>query len=91
MKVHPQVNYKEALTASVEHTERLKKQSGGSGLFAQMSFELGPADEDFEFLKILNQEKTKLQFVNDIFGGSVPKEYFVSIIKGLTLWWTMVY
>ena len=43
----PQVNYKEALTAKVDHTERLKKQSGGSGLFAQMSFDLGPADETF--------------------------------------------
>ena len=43
----PQVNYKEALTVSVEHRERLKKQSGGSGLFADMEFELGPADEEF--------------------------------------------
>ena len=43
----PQVNYKEALTVKVDHTERLKKQTGGSGLFAQMSFELGPADEEF--------------------------------------------
>ncbi|MCB9310598.1 MAG: elongation factor G [Lewinellaceae bacterium] len=78
----PQVNYKEALTASVEHTERLKKQSGGSGLFAQMSFELGPADEDFLNSEDFKSGKTKLQFVNDIFGGSVPKEYFASIIKG---------
>lgn len=80
----PQVNYKEALTASVEHTERLKKQSGGSGLFAQMSFELGPADESFLQSEDFKSGKTKLQFVNDIFGGSVPKEYFASIIKGFT-------
>ena len=80
----PQVNYKEALTASVEHTERLKKQSGGSGLFAQMSFELGPADEAFLNSEDFKSGKTKLQFVNDIFGGSVPKEYFASIIKGFT-------
>jgi elongation factor G len=78
----PQVNYKEALTSSVEHTERLKKQSGGSGLFAQMSFELGPADEAFLQSEDFKSGKTKLQFVNDIFGGSVPKEYFASIIKG---------
>ena len=78
----PQVNYKEALTSSVEHTERLKKQSGGSGLFAQMSFELGPADEAFLQSDDFKSGKTKLQFVNDIFGGSVPKEYFASIIKG---------
>lgn len=80
----PQVNYKEALTASVEHTERLKKQSGGSGLFAQMSFELGPADESFLNSEDFKSGKLKLQFVNDIFGGSVPKEYFASIIKGFT-------
>ncbi len=80
----PQVNYKEALTMSVEHTERLKKQSGGSGLFAQMSFELGPADEKFLESEEFKSGKTKLQFVNDIFGGSVPKEYFASIVKGFT-------
>ncbi len=80
----PQVNYKEALTTGVEHTERLKKQSGGSGLFAQMSFELGPADEEFLKSDEFTSGKTKLQFVNDIFGGSVPKEYFASIIKGFT-------
>jgi elongation factor G len=80
----PQVNYKEALTTSVEHTERLKKQSGGSGLFAQMSFELGPADEAFLNSEDFKSGKTKMQFVNDIFGGSVPKEYFASIIKGFT-------
>ncbi|KXK39006.1 MAG: elongation factor G [Saprospiraceae bacterium] len=80
----PQVNYKEALTTSVEHTERLKKQSGGSGLFAQMSFELGPADEEFINSDDFKSGKTKLQFVNDIFGGSIPKEYFASIVKGFT-------
>lgn len=80
----PQVNYKEALTTTVEHTERLKKQSGGSGLFAQMSFDLGPADEEFLESDDFKSGKTKLQFVNDIFGGSIPKEYFASIIKGFT-------
>ncbi|HRD06429.1 MAG: elongation factor G [Saprospiraceae bacterium] len=78
----PQVSYKEALTATVDHTERLKKQSGGSGLFAQMSFELGPADEKFLESEEFKSGKTKLQFVNDIFGGSVPKEYHASIVKG---------
>ncbi len=80
----PQVNYKEALTASVEHTERLKKQSGGSGLFAQMSFELGPASEKFLQSEDFKSGKLKLEFVNDIFGGSIPKEYFASITKGFT-------
>ena len=78
----PQVNYKEALTQNVDHTERLKKQSGGSGLFAQMSFELGPADEEFLQSDDFKSGKTKLQFVNAIFGGSIPKEFFPSIIKG---------
>ena len=80
----PQVNYKEALTVKVDHTERLKKQSGGSGLFAQLSFELGPADEEFLQSDEFKSGKTKLQFVNAIFGGSVPKEFFPSIVKGFT-------
>ena len=80
----PQVNYKEALTLTVDHTERLKKQSGGSGLFAEMSFELGPADEKFLESDDFKNGKTKLQFVNDIFGGSIPKEYHGSIVKGFT-------
>ena len=78
----PQVSYKEALTATVDHTERLKKQSGGSGLFAQMQFEVGPADEDFLESDDFKSGKTRLQFENKIVGGSIPKEYFPSIIKG---------
>jgi elongation factor G len=78
----PQVSYKEALTQTVDHTERLKKQSGGSGLFAEMSFELGPSDEEFVESDEFKSGKTRLQFVNDIFGGSIPKEYHASIIKG---------
>jgi elongation factor G len=78
----PQVNYKEALTLMVDHTERLKKQSGGSGLFAQLSFELGPADAEFLESDDFKSGKTRLQFINGIFGGSVPKEFFPSIVKG---------
>ncbi len=78
----PQVTYKEALTATVDHNERLKKQSGGSGLFAQMSFELGPADEDFLESDDFKAGKTKLQFENKIVGGKIPKEFFPSIVKG---------
>ncbi len=80
----PQVNYKEALTNTVDHTERLKKQSGGSGLFAQMSFELGPADDEFLESEDFKSGKLKLQFDNGIFGGSIPKEFFPSIVKGFT-------
>ncbi len=78
----PQVTYKEALTLEVDHTERLKKQSGGSGLFAQMAFKLGPADQEFLDSDDFKNGKVKLQFVNKIFGGSIPKEFFPSIVKG---------
>ena len=81
----PQVNYKEALTSTVDHHERLKKQSGGSGLFAAMQFELGPADEEFLEYDDFKSGKERLQFENNIFGGSIPKEFFPSIIKGFKL------
>ncbi len=78
----PQVNYKEALTIMVDHRERLKKQSGGSGLFADMQFELGPADQEFLDSDDFKDGKVRLQFENKIVGGSIPKEYFPSILKG---------
>jgi elongation factor G len=78
----PQVNYKEALTITTDHQERLKKQSGGSGLFADMKFAIGPADESFLESEDFKSGKVKLQFVNDIFGGSIPKEFIPSVIKG---------
>ncbi len=80
----PQVSYKEALTSTVDHTERLKKQSGGSGLFAQMSFEVGPADEEFLESEGFKSGKDKLQFENAIHGGSIPRELMPSVIKGFT-------
>ena len=80
----PQVTYKEALTVLVDHTEKLKKQSGGSGLFAQMSFRLSPADQEFLDSDEFKSGKKKLQFVNKIVGGSIPKEFFPSIVKGFT-------
>ncbi|MEE9372513.1 MAG: elongation factor G [Saprospiraceae bacterium] len=80
----PQVNYRESLTKSVKHRERLKKQSGGSGLFADMEFELGPADQEFLDSDDFKNGKTKLQFVNKIVGGKIPKELMPSIVKGFT-------
>ena len=80
----PQVNYREALTRSVSHRERLKKQSGGAGLFADMEFELGPADQEFLESDDFKNGKTKLQFVNKIVGGKIPKELMPSIVKGFT-------
>ncbi len=70
----PQVAYKEAITASIEHKEVYKKQSGGRGKFADIVFEIGPKDEDYE--------KEGLQFVNEIVGGVIPKEFIPSIQKG---------
>jgi elongation factor G len=74
----PQVAYKEAFAASIEHREVLKKQSGGRGKFADIVFEFGPADE--EWLK--ENEGKHFQFVNDLFGGSIPKEFVPAINKG---------
>ena len=68
----PQVNYKEAITASVQHREVFKKQTGGRGKYADIIVEIGPADEGV----------TGLQFVNEVKGGNIPKEFIPSIEKG---------
>ena len=69
----PQVSYKEAITQSVELRETYKKQTGGRGKFADMIVKVGPADDDFE---------GDLQFVDEVKGGNIPKEYIPSIQKG---------
>ena len=73
----PQVAYKEAFQNTVEHREILKKQTGGRGKFADIIFEIGPADEEF-----LKEDKGHYQFVNKLFGGSIPKEFVPAIEKG---------
>jgi len=73
----PQVAYKETFTTKVEHREVYKKQTGGRGKFADIQFEIGPADEEF-----LKEGKGTFQFVNDLFGGSIPKEFVPAIQKG---------
>ena len=80
----PQVNYKEALTKTVEHRERLKKQTGGSGLFADMEFTLGPADETFLESDDYKSGKKKLQFEWGIVGGAIDKNYVKPITDGFT-------
>ena len=70
----PQVNYKEKLTATYNHREVFKKQTGGRGKFADIIFEIGPVDPDFT--------EGGLQFVNDVKGGDVPKEFIPSVQKG---------
>ena len=74
----PQVAFKEAFNTTIEHREVLKKQTGGRGKFADIQFAIGPADE--EWLK--ENEGKHFQFVNDIFGGSIPKEFIQPISKG---------
>ena len=80
----PQVNYKEALTKTTTHRERLKKQTGGSGLFADMEFELGPADEAFLESDDFKSGKKKLQFEWGIVGGAIDKNYQKPIADGFT-------
>ncbi|MDX1941177.1 MAG: elongation factor G [Saprospiraceae bacterium] len=78
----PQVNYKEALTKKVAHRERLKKQTGGAGLFADMEFELGPPDQEFLDSEEFKSGKRKLQFVWGIVGGAIDKNYQKPIFDG---------
>ena len=80
----PQVNYKEALTQSTTHREKLKKQSGGSGLFADMEFTLGPADQEFLDSDDYKSGKKKLQFEWAIVGGAIDKNYIKPITDGFT-------
>jgi len=74
-KGNPQVAYKEAIVSTIEHREIYKKQHGGRGKFADIQFMIGPADEGFK----------GLQFINDIKGGNIPKEYIPSIEKGFRI------
>ncbi len=78
----PQVNYKEALTTMVTHREKLKKQTGGSGLFADIQFDLGPADQEFLDSEDFKDGKVRLQFVNNIVGGSISRELIPPVQKG---------
>lgn len=69
----PQVTYKEALQSTVQHHEIYKKQTGGRGKFAEIQVEIGPADEP---------DKEGLEFINEIKGGNIPKEFIPAIEKG---------
>ena len=69
----PQVTYKEAITRSAELREVFKKQTGGRGKFADIIVRIEPADDDFE---------GSLQFIDEVKGGNVPKEYIPSVQKG---------
>ncbi len=70
----PQVSYKEAITDTVQVDETYKKQTGGKGKYARIVVAVGPADEDFK--------EGNLQFLNEVKGGNIPKEFIPSIQKG---------
>ena len=70
----PQVNYKEAITKPTTLREVYKKQSGGRGKFADIIVTIGPKDEDYK--------EGDLQFVNEVKGGNIPKEFIPSVQKG---------
>ena len=70
----PQVNYKEAITETVNLREVYKKQTGGRGKFADIIVNVGPVDEDYK--------EGGLQFINSVTGGNIPKEYIPSVQKG---------
>lgn len=68
----PQVNYKEAILSTVQHREVFKKQTGGRGKFADIIVEIGPTDEGV----------TGLQFIDEVKGGNIPKEFIPAVEKG---------
>ena len=70
----PQVNYKEAITKFAQSRETYKKQSGGRGKFACIDVTIGPKDEDYK--------EGDLQFINEVKGGNIPKEFIPSVQKG---------
>ena len=70
----PQVNYKEAITETVNLREVYKKQTGGRGKFADIIVNVGPVDEDYK--------EGGLQFINSVTGGNIPKEFIPSVQKG---------
>ena len=73
----PQVNYKEAITKNFQLREVYKKQSGGRGKFADIIVNIGPVDDDWDINK-----DGGLQFVNEVKGGNIPKEFIPSVQKG---------
>jgi elongation factor G len=75
---NPQVAYKEAFTKTIEHREVLKKQTGGRGKFADIQFEIGPADAEW----VKENPGKGFQFENGLFGGSIPREFVPAISKG---------
>ena len=72
----PQVAYKEAINATIDHKEVYKKQTGGRGKFADIRFAIGPVDSEWDI------SKDPFQFINEIKGGNIPREFIPAIEKG---------
>jgi elongation factor G len=72
----PQVAYKETITGTIEHREVYKKQTGGRGKFADIKIVVSPVDTDWDV------KKDALQFVNEVVGGNIPREFIPSVEKG---------
>jgi elongation factor G len=73
----PQVAYKESISSEVDHREVYKKQTGGRGKFADIRFSIGPVDADFD-----GSKTGGLQFINEITGGNIPREFIPAVEKG---------
>jgi elongation factor G len=74
----PQVAYKETITGKIHHREVYKKQTGGRGKFADIQVEISPVDTDF----VIDAKNGGLQFINEVVGGSIPREFIPSVEKG---------
>ena len=78
----PQVAYQERFLKSIDFKHRLKKQSGGAGLFAEIVIKAGPADLEYLNSRSFTADGKRLQFVNRLKGGGIPKEFIPAIEKG---------
>ena len=78
----PKVAYQEVFTQTIHHRYRLKKQSGGPGLFAEIEVIVGPADPEFLESDAFQKEGKRLQLINKIVGGSIPSEFIPAIANG---------
>ena len=78
----PRVAYQEVFTRTARHRHRLRKQTGGKGLAAEIEVSAGPADPEFLESEAFLREGQRLQLVNKVVGGSIPKEFIPAIAKG---------
>ena len=80
----PQVSYRETISKPITHREVYKKQTGGRGKFADISFEIAPLDyfKDYEVNKDRITEEDGFMFINEVVGGNIPREFIPSVMKG---------